>query len=170
MSANSPETTLPSSPLDMLKRHSKRMLVVFAIVMAGAFAYTALSTPLYTSQAKVFVRIGRESVGLDPTATTGQMVTFQDTRENELNSIQELLNSRKILEQIVDTVGAYVILDKSADEVDNTETRPTIWSQLNPFVTYSARDKAINRLAKTFQSGSHPQIQYYQCLVRGFEP
>jgi uncharacterized protein involved in exopolysaccharide biosynthesis len=150
MIANSPETTR-QSPLSMLRRHAKRMTIAFAVVMAGTFAYTALSTPLYTSQAKVFVRLGRESVGLDPTATTGETITFQDTRENELNSIQELLNSRKILEQIVDTVGAYVILDKSADEVDNTETKPTIWSQLNPFVTYSARDKAINRLAKRFK-------------------
>jgi uncharacterized protein involved in exopolysaccharide biosynthesis len=135
----------------MLRRHAKLMFCVFALVMAGTFAYTALSTPLYTSEAKVFVRLGRESVGLDPTATTGETVTFQESRENELNSIQELLNSRKILEQIVDTVGAYVILDKSADEVDNTESKPTIWSQLNPFVTYSARDKAIRRLAKRFK-------------------
>lgn len=151
MIANSSTTASQSSPLNMLQRHLKKMLIVFAIVMGGTFAYTALSTPLYTSEAKVFVRLGRESVGLDPTATTGETVTFQESRENELNSIQELLNSRKILEQLVDTVGAYVILDKSADEVDNTESKPTIWSQLNPFVTYSARDKAIRRLAKRFK-------------------
>jgi uncharacterized protein involved in exopolysaccharide biosynthesis len=139
------------SPLSMLRRHAKVMIATFVLVMGGAFAYTALSTPLYTSEAKIFVRLGRESVTLDPTATTGQTMTLQESRENELNSIQELLSSHKILEQIVDTVGAYVILDKSADEVDNTETKPTIWSQLNPLVTYSARDKAIRRLTKRFK-------------------
>ncbi len=151
MIANSTEPTAKPSPLSLLQRHTKLMIATFVVVMGGAFAYTALSTPLYTSEAKIFVKLGKESVGLDPTATTGDTVSLQESRENELNSIQELLSSNKVLEQIVDTVGAYVILDKSADEVDNTESKPTIWSQLNPFVTYSARDKAIRRLAKRFK-------------------
>ena len=49
---------------------------------------------IYRSDAKLMVRIGRESVTLDPTATTGQVIAVGPSRESEINSEMEILKSR----------------------------------------------------------------------------
>jgi len=56
----------------------------------------------YTSDAKLFVRVGRESVALDPTVTTGQIMRVDTSREAEINSLLEVVQSRKILGKVVD--------------------------------------------------------------------
>lgn len=61
----------------------------------------------------MFVRIGRESVSLDPTATTaaGPAFSLHADRETEINSILEMFRSRAILEKAVDKIGAQRILE-----------------------------------------------------------
>ncbi|MGA8141776.1 MAG: polysaccharide biosynthesis tyrosine autokinase [Desulfobaccales bacterium] len=60
----------------------------------------------YLSEAKILVRLGRESVTLDPTATTsGQVVSISSRRETEIKSELEILKSRDLAEQVVDTIG-----------------------------------------------------------------
>ena len=86
----------------------------FVAVMAVVVAGIMLSPRVYQSEAKLYVRIGRESVSLDPTATTattGQMLSVQDSRETELNSVVDVLSSRVILSSVVDRIGAATILD-----------------------------------------------------------
>ena len=63
----------------------------------------------YLSEAKVFVRFGRENQ-LDPTASTGQAISINETRESEINSLQEILRSRALLDRVVDTLGPDYIL------------------------------------------------------------
>ncbi len=144
----------------ILRRHSRKMLATFALVMGLVMGYCAVSPVLYTSEAKIFVRLGRETVALDPTATTGQIVNVLDTRENEINSIYELLKSRSLIEQLVDAFGTDAILGKSTGAA--TEFHPhepaaravesrvptSIWTRLNPLTTYSVRDKAIRKLSQ----------------------
>ncbi len=141
-------------------RHSFKIIAALALGIVGALAYTAIAPVYYGSEAKIFVRIGRESVSLDPTATTGQTVSVQDSRENELNSILEVLTSRAILEGVVDDLGPSVILGRDgkrdpiaevdlADASHNpTQAAPTIMQKLNPLTDYSRRDDAIQRLSK----------------------
>ncbi len=97
---------------------------------------------------------------MDPTATTGQTVNFQETRENEINSIYELLKSRSLAEQLVDAFGTQAILGKSAGDAEadppddaagpavESPAPISIWKQLNPLTTYSVRDKAIRKLSQ----------------------
>jgi len=59
----------------------------------------------YISEAQLFVRLGRESVSLDPTVTTGAFVGPNVTRENEINSIIQVMGSRSIVEKVVDKIG-----------------------------------------------------------------
>ena len=47
----------------------------------------------YHSGAMLFVKLGRETVSLDPTATTGSTISVLDTRDNEINSIRDMLYS-----------------------------------------------------------------------------
>lgn len=58
----------------------------------------------YTSEARLFVRLGRESVTLDPTATTGQVMTLNSSRESEINSVIEVLRSRSNIERVFDAI------------------------------------------------------------------
>lgn len=65
----------------------------------------------YESEAKLFLRLGRESIALDPTATTGATIQVQESRENQLNSAREMLKSRVLLENVVESIGAEAILN-----------------------------------------------------------
>src|SRR6185369_7902508 len=65
------------------------------------------------SQSKLLLRLGRENVVLDPTATFGQTaVSVPQSRENEINSALEVLKSRPLIEQVVDSVGPGAILGR----------------------------------------------------------
>jgi len=55
-----------------LRRHLWKSIGAITLCVGAAVAYTAVSPMYYGSEAKIFVRLGRESVSLDPTATTGQ--------------------------------------------------------------------------------------------------
>jgi uncharacterized protein involved in exopolysaccharide biosynthesis len=140
----------PSVP-PAVTRHLGKVFVVLMLCVGGAAAYTAVSPVRFGSEAKIFVRLGRESVSLDPTATTGQTVNVQDLRENELNSVFEMLCSRMILEGIVDDLGPSAILGTDRDPTDSadaTGTPPTPLQKLNPLTSYSRRDEAIQELGK----------------------
>ncbi len=96
-----------------LERHKGKAIGVFAGVMLLAIAAILLWQRTYRSEGKLFVRIGRESVTLDPTATTGQTISVSESREIEINSIVEMLDSRAMAERVVDTLGPDIILGKA---------------------------------------------------------
>ena len=91
-------------------RHKWSMLWVFIGVSLAVTVYTFIIPEYYQSQAKLIVRLGRESVALDPTATTGQIVPVAQTRMSEINSNLEILRSRDMIERVVDKVGVNEIL------------------------------------------------------------
>ena len=63
----------------------------------------------YFSDGKLFVQVGRSSVGTDPTTSSGT-VSLQDSRETEVKSVVTMLESREIANSVVDRVGAERIL------------------------------------------------------------
>ncbi|MCA9193629.1 MAG: hypothetical protein KDB03_17780 [Planctomycetales bacterium] len=65
----------------------------------------------YVSEAKLMIRVGRESVALDPTVTTSQTLMLQKTQEEEVNSALEVLGSRRIVEMVVDELGEDSVLN-----------------------------------------------------------
>jgi uncharacterized protein involved in exopolysaccharide biosynthesis len=90
------------------------MLAFAATVMVAVVVATALAEPRYKSQSKLFLRLGRENVALDATATMGQggTVVAPASREDEINSVVELLRSRALIERLIDDFGAGVILGR----------------------------------------------------------
>ena len=96
----------------------------------------------YESEAMIFVKLGRETVSLDPTATTGSTMPVLESRENEINSIRDMLYSRGIMERVVDRIGPEVVLGDAelTDEVHELEEYPEK-DYLN-----SPRQKAIRAL------------------------
>lgn len=105
--------TTPASPERSLRdfyavlfRYRRQSQVFFVLVIAAVLLGNAVAQKIYLSEAKLMVRLGRESVSLDPTATTGQVMSVGQDRESEINSEIEILKSRELLEQLVETLGA----------------------------------------------------------------
>jgi len=63
----------------------------------------------YGSDGKLFVQVGRSSVGAGPTTSAGT-ISLQDSRETEVKSVVDLLGSRELASKVVDIVGVERIL------------------------------------------------------------
>ncbi len=100
--------------LEAPSRQKGKMALFFVVVMVLVIAATAVMSPRYESASKLFVRLGRENVGLDATATVGQgpAMVVPASREDEINSVVELLNSRVLAEQLVDAFGPSALLGR----------------------------------------------------------
>ncbi len=88
----------------VLFRYKRRAILLFAAVMALATLGIIICPSTYTSEAKLFVRVGRESVTLDPTATTGSVMGMNMSREAEINSILEVMRSSSLMGRVLDTI------------------------------------------------------------------
>lgn len=97
----------------VLFRHKWKMFFFFAAVVCFTTAATLLSPAIYRSDAKLLLKIGRESVTLDPTATTGPVISVSQSRLSEINSEIEILRGRDLIEQVVDSIGCDQLLMKS---------------------------------------------------------
>jgi polysaccharide biosynthesis protein PslE len=152
------------TPADLLKpvfRHKWSLTLWSGLVLCLATAALIALPRKYVSDAKLFLRLGHESVALDPTATTGAMVQVQQSRENEINSARDMLKSRSLLERVVEKVGAEAILNgpqkASATAAPNATSSvskavSSLVSTVGPALTLSntsSREKAINVLSKS---------------------
>jgi len=103
-------------------RHKRKLFLIPIICLLGGVLTILFYPRTYQSQAKLFLQVGRESIGLDPTATTGQMVSMLHSgREDEVTSAMEILRSRGVSEKVLDELGAEVILGE--DEASNSKSR-----------------------------------------------
>src|SRR6476620_7377882 len=148
---SSPESASTSRDIcRLLFRHKKKAISCFALSMAIALAIIFLWPRKYKSEAKLYVQVGRESVSLDPTATTGQVVPVSLSRETEVNSVLEMLRSRLMIEKLVDEIGPAAIL-QSATADETPDDKP---SAIDNFVALidpdpvSDREKAIAFISK----------------------
>jgi uncharacterized protein involved in exopolysaccharide biosynthesis len=136
----------------VLRQHRQKILVWCLFVFATAIAALIFLPKKYSSAAKLYVRLGRESVALDPTATMGQTLQITESRENQINSARDMLKSRVMCERIVDKLGPEVILFGPPRE------RPTgvsavissmagLAPSMEWIVPITPREKAIEKLA-----------------------
>ena len=109
-----------------LRNHWLAAALVFLATSALAVLAMIFLPKSYSSEAMIFVKLGRETVSLDPTATTGSTISVLDTRDNEINSIRDMLYSRGIAEKVVDRIGPDVVLGDAelTDEVKESPEFP----------------------------------------------
>jgi uncharacterized protein involved in exopolysaccharide biosynthesis len=97
-------------------RHKKKaagFVLLVAAIAAGVLLYAPRK---YRSEARLFLQIGRESIRLDPTATTGKTIGIQQSnRDNEIATAIEVLKSRSIVEQAVDRLTPAVVHGEADD-------------------------------------------------------
>ena len=130
-----------------LFRYKSRALLAFLVMLSMAIAVTVMYPRVYKSEAKLFIRLGRETVHLDPTATTGQTVNMSETREREITSVIELLRGRNLVEKVVDELGADAIMDEKPSReyggiLDWSHMAEGMWSlltRLTPKPAYGRR-------------------------------
>lgn len=127
----------------VLCRHRRKAIGFFLAVMTAVTMLTILSPETYRSEGKLFVRLGRENVGLDPTATLGQgpVVAVPQFREDEINSVVEILRSRMLVEKVVDAIGPTAILGQG-----QTDGGDGFVEHASPFHSQSPRNQAIVKL------------------------
>jgi uncharacterized protein involved in exopolysaccharide biosynthesis len=92
-----------------LWRHRRVAVSATLLISLMTVAGVWLLPKSYLSEAKLFVRFGRENQ-LDPTASNGQAISINETRESEINSLQEILRSRAMLDRVVTLLGPSYIL------------------------------------------------------------
>ena len=63
----------------VLFRHKKRVIIFFFVVIITVTLGTFMSPEIYQSEAKLMLKLGRESVTLDPTASTSQVVSVSQS-------------------------------------------------------------------------------------------
>ena len=95
----------------VLFRHKTKVVGCFVLLLAATAVLLLLRERGFTSQARLLVQIGRESVTLDPTATMGETVGLRQDRENELRSELEILRSPDLSALDVDEAAAASAID-----------------------------------------------------------
>ena len=132
----------------ILIKHRLRMILFFCGTMALVIVGLILCSREYVSESRLLVRVGRENIGLDPTATTGQTIGMQESRENEITSILDILGSRVVQERVVDELGASLILDGVAGPIAPEDVERVDPAELDPDEAL-LREKAIKHLNGT---------------------
>ncbi len=101
----------PHEMVRVLFRHRGKIAFFFCSALVLTLLTIAVYPRSYTSEAKLFIRVGRESVALDPTATTGQTIMLQKTQADEVNSALQIVESREVMRRVVERLGAQRILN-----------------------------------------------------------
>lgn len=119
----------------------KRLISVCALlgILLG-WAAIVFWPSTYESEVRLKMRVGRESVSLDPIATTGRTLMLNKSQEEEIVSALEVLNSRRVAEAVVDKWGADAVLsgvlpdeapaDPTVDESEQAASSEGRFSQL----------------------------------------
>lgn len=114
-SASSPQSERENSLRDILTilfRHQNKMLLFFVSVVTIVTITTFLLPEIYQSDARLLIKLGRESVSVDP-AVMGPTISVSQSRQNEINSELAILNSRFLAEAVVNELGAERFTDES---------------------------------------------------------
>ncbi len=114
MAGNAPSETTLRDGYRALARHRGKALLFFLATMTASVLATLMTPRAYLSESKLFVRLGRENVTLDPTVTLGNdpVVVAPYAREDDVNSVAAMLSSRTMLERVVDALGPDVVLGR----------------------------------------------------------
>jgi uncharacterized protein involved in exopolysaccharide biosynthesis len=128
-------------------RHKKKALFFSSSLVALATLIILFAPRKYRSEARLFLQVGRESVRLDPTATTGKTIALQQAgRDSEVATAIEVLYGRSILEQTVDRLTPEVVLGQAG--TGQAKPNPVADAVLTPLRMAVAAIKNIDPISK----------------------
>jgi uncharacterized protein involved in exopolysaccharide biosynthesis len=88
-----------------------RALGIFALVSALVGVVTFLRPAVYRSEARFLLRLGRESIVLDPTAIPEEGRTAQTSLAREVYTALEIFRSQDVAAKAIDQLGEQAILE-----------------------------------------------------------
>lgn len=180
--------------LRVANRHRFKMSIFFVASIASAVLFLLLVKKNYVSESVLFLRLGRENSTLDATATLGQgaVIVQPFTRDNEMNSVAEILRSRALIEKVVDAVGPAALLgtappatagSHASDSAKSApvQQRPTgnpaapagmkSWlGALNPLDSTDEREKAIEKATRNLRVEAVSHSNVIEVSYRGYSP
>lgn len=91
---------------------NKFKLLAYNLLVFGFACFVIFFWPRgYRSEAKIWLKIGRENTRIDPTAATGERISIQESdREDEVKSVLDILGGRGVASQIVEQLTPGVVL------------------------------------------------------------
>ena len=136
-------------------RHRFVAAMCFVAVLVATLYVILFGSREYRSTAKLLLRIGHENASLDPTATmTGDTMAPVQTREDEIETALGVMQSRQIIEDVVDDLGQGIVL---SGRMPDSEPRESGWivgmlgslkGQLAKIDPVSTHERAIRDLTK----------------------
>lgn len=157
-------TSIRRNSLKIFFRQKTNILVFFVSTVISVGIFTYLSAEVYRSDSQVFLKLGRESLAVDP-SVVGPTARVYSNRESELNSEVATLKSQILAENVVKKVGPNVILNRT--ENDSSHNRiPGFLGSFKFFLTDSrqesqeplleiATSKILNNLIVETEKDSH---------------
>lgn len=130
--------------LRVIFRHRQKLAGFFLAVVFLTTAAMLVISPVYESEAKLLIRVGRETVSMDPSVLGPTMNVLQE-RANEINSEIGILTSPYLIEQVVTDVGIAEFVDVN-DFADNEGSRAlevAVGEFLNDLSASSSSDNDI---------------------------
>jgi polysaccharide biosynthesis protein PslE len=113
----------------VIRRQRLKGFVSFLLLFTPILAAAVFLDNSFRSDARIFVRLGRESVAMDPTVSASRTISVNDTREVEINSVLEIFQSRVLAERVVEKIGVETILSGELPG-SSPETKPSAISKL----------------------------------------
>lgn len=146
------QAPLPSlrDMLRILFRQKYRAAFVFALATLLTGLAVVFLPRSYQSEAKLYIRIGREDVALDPVATPGESMQVSTERTGMIKSLMGLLTSRGVVEAVVEQIGAeHIMRGKLPDEEDGEASANTS----SPLARLAAPIQIVRRWASEALDG-----------------
>jgi uncharacterized protein involved in exopolysaccharide biosynthesis len=117
--------------LRVLFRHKVKAILFLVFSLAVAVAAAFLLPKAYRSEGRLLVRLGWENARPDPVTTLGEasvVTSFGQIREFEVNSVVAILQSRAIIEKVVESLGPATVLgeDEPAVPANEQVARPAV--------------------------------------------
>ena len=106
------------------RRHAAKLVCFNACVLLFAVLAILFWPRQYGSEAKLWLKIGRENSRLDPSASTGETVHItESSREDEVKSVLDVICSRGVITEVVNAMSPAVVLgDASVSGSPDEET------------------------------------------------
>jgi uncharacterized protein involved in exopolysaccharide biosynthesis len=158
--------TPPIEPREIariLLRHRRKIVATFLLTLATAVVALIVLPRTYMSQARILVRVGRESVTLDPTASTGTTNPIHKSVEAELQSVRDLLISRAIYEDVVKDLGVEYVLAGPEEK----QTASTAGQQTEPSISFDAVKARVRNAC--IQIGILDEVPLEEKAIRALE-
>ena len=164
-------------PLHSLRRHPVAAVIAATLPIVVAVGVIGWAPRRFASEAKLYLRVGRESVAGDPAGEmavgpAGQPTSLHLTREHEIESAIGVMHSRDILQQTLQRVASQTPAGESNPTrgEDAGGWLRTIKDKLRSIDPVPEDQRAIRNLARDLEIDASPQSSVATVSYRHGDP